>query len=70
MTLEIYDVLGRRVAKLIDGYQAAGHHDVQWDSRDDKGLPVTSGLYFGRFEVRDPAGTLQHVHITKMLLMK
>ena len=43
--LAVYDVLGRRVATLFDGVQAAGAHGVAF--RAD-GLP--SGLYLIRLE--------------------
>jgi len=52
--LEIYDVLGRRVATLVDGMRPAGVHTVQWAPGREGAL--ASGLYFARFEaegVRD-----------------
>jgi hypothetical protein len=41
--LSVYDLLGREVAILADGYQAAGRHTVQF-----KGAALPSGLYFYR----------------------
>jgi len=52
--LEIYDVLGRRVATLVDGTRPAGFHTVQWAPGREGAL--ASGMYFARFEaegVRD-----------------
>lgn len=43
--LVIYDVLGREVAVLVDGVQAAGRHRVQFEASD---LP--SGVYLYRLE--------------------
>ena len=43
--LTVYDVTGRRVARLIDGPLAAGSHDVKWDARDDAGRTLGSGVY-------------------------
>ncbi len=43
--LAVYDVLGRRVALLVDGVQAAGEHRVQVEARG-----WTSGLYFYTIE--------------------
>ncbi|MCS4116056.1 hypothetical protein GGP49_003006 [Salinibacter ruber] len=45
VTLEVYDVLGRRVATLADGKKQAGRHEVSLEASD---LP--SGVYFGRLE--------------------
>ena len=43
VTLRIFDVLGREVAKLVNEQQAAGTHDVRWDA---SGMP--SGMYLYR----------------------
>jgi hypothetical protein len=48
--LTVYDVLGRRVASLIDQPLAAGPHAVQWDGRNANGAPVASGVYWSRLE--------------------
>jgi hypothetical protein len=56
--LVIYDLHGREVLQLIGQKQPAGFHAVHWDGRDQKGVPVSSGVYLyrlttGRFcEVR------------------
>jgi hypothetical protein len=42
--LEIYDVSGRAVARLVDGYLPAGHHQVSW-----KPTSAPGGVYFARF---------------------
>jgi hypothetical protein len=46
--LVIYDVLGHEVRKLVDERQAAGHHQIAWNSQNDLGSRVPSGLYFYR----------------------
>jgi len=46
--LEVYDVTGRRVARLLDERQAAGFKSLRWDAGD---LP--SGIYFYRIEAGD-----------------
>lgn len=48
--LTIYDILGRRVRALMDGVRPAGEQHVTWDSRDDAGGPVASGIYLYRLE--------------------
>ena len=44
--LVVYDVLGREVARLVDGHQGAGWQAVQWQAGD-----AASGLYLYRLEV-------------------
>jgi hypothetical protein len=48
VTLEIYDVRGRLVKRLIDQVIAAGTYEEIWDTRDDAGRKVPSGIYFAR----------------------
>ncbi|MBK6766188.1 MAG: T9SS type A sorting domain-containing protein [bacterium] len=48
MSLEVYDVLGRRVAELFQGQSPAGTHRVTWAAADEHGIPVSSGTYFVR----------------------
>ena len=45
VTLEVYDVLGRRVATLENGRRQAGRHTLRLD-----GGSLPSGVYFGRLE--------------------
>ncbi len=42
----VYDVSGRRVATLADGFHASGEHAVIWEGRDDTGREAGSGVYF------------------------
>lgn len=46
----VYDVVGRRVATLIDREYPAGHHAVTWNGRNASGQRVSSGVYFYRLE--------------------
>jgi hypothetical protein len=44
--LDIYNMLGQRVATLIDNEQyGAGVYNLVWDARDAMGRPVSSGMY-------------------------
>lgn len=51
--LTIFDVAGRRVRTLLDEHRAAGHHDLEWNGRDDSGRRLASGVYFYRLEAGD-----------------
>jgi hypothetical protein len=45
VTLSVYDVGGRRVARLLSGTLPPGPHDVQWNGRDESGQRVPAGVY-------------------------
>jgi len=48
VSLEVYNVSGRRVRTLLREHTSAGSHEVTWDGRDDSGASVSSGVYFYR----------------------
>ena len=48
VSLRVFDVHGRLVRTLVDGYLAAGRRTIEWDGRDDRGSPAASGTYFMR----------------------
>jgi hypothetical protein len=63
LTLEVFDLLGRKVATLTRGELPAGAHTVDWDLRDAGGAPVRSGVYIyrlvaGEFRARRKMGVL------------
>jgi len=49
VSLGVYDLTGRRIARLADGTLGQGHHSLRWNAQDDAGNPVPAGLYFVRF---------------------
>ena len=49
--LDVFNVLGQRVATLVDGAQLAGFHSVRWDATDRFGRSVASGVYLYRLLV-------------------
>ena len=49
VSLDVYDLGGRRIASLVSGEQAAGRHEVAWSASDARGTRVAGGLYFARF---------------------
>lgn len=48
VSLNVYDVSGKLVRKLVEKNMTSGHHSEEWDGLDDNGNPVSSGLYFYR----------------------
>jgi len=64
VSLEVYDVLGRKVARLLGDDLPAGNHEVVFDGRAGDGTPLASGVYFYRLSTAEGAMT------RKMMLMK
>jgi flagellar hook assembly protein FlgD len=50
VSLEVYDVLGRRVRTLVDRIEVPGAHQVMWDGTDARGSRLASGVYSVRLE--------------------
>ena len=46
----VMDVAGRLVRKLHNGVLAAGQQIFEWDGRDERDRPQSSGVYFYRIE--------------------
>ncbi len=47
VTLQIYNVLGQVVRTLVvSEAQNAGRYQIRWNGMDDRGVPVSSGIYF------------------------
>ncbi len=45
VTVEVFDLLGRKVKTLVDEFQGIGQYRVRWDGTDDAGDQVSSGVY-------------------------
>ncbi|MFC1547195.1 FlgD immunoglobulin-like domain containing protein [Candidatus Neomarinimicrobiota bacterium] len=43
--LLIYDLQGREITRLADGYRQPGYHESTWDGRDAEGRELSSGIY-------------------------
>lgn len=54
ISLEIYDLWGRKVKTLAAGRKAAGEHSLSWDGTADNRFPVPSGIYF--YTLSGPGG--------------
>ena len=44
--LQIYNILGQVVRTMVAERQSAGRYQVKWSGTDDRGMPVSSGIYF------------------------
>jgi len=48
VSIEVYNALGQKVRTLLQERRAAGRYQIGWDSRDDAGRALASGVYFYR----------------------
>lgn len=48
--LEIYNLKGQLIRRLVNDHKSSGSHQVTWDGRDQAGSNVVSGLYFVRLQ--------------------
>ena len=62
--LVIYDLLGRQVKTLVNGYQKAGYKSMKWNGTNDQGRMVSAGMYFYHLQ----SGKFSKVR--KMILLK
>jgi hypothetical protein len=53
-TLRVYDIAGREVARLLDGFTPAGEYELSWDGKDRSGSPLAPGIFFVRLD--SPSG--------------
>ncbi len=68
VNLTIYNFAGQKVRTLLQHYQNAGEFIVQWDSRNDLGEQVSSGVYFYRLKISNSSGS--YLVQKKMLFLK
>lgn len=59
MTLDVYDLSGRRLRTLVSGSLPAGEHVAEWDGCDERGLAAASGVYLMQLRGRDFAETIE-----------
>ena len=62
--VEIYDLRGRRLIRLLDADLAPGSHSIHWRGKDAAGRSVGSGLFFARISAGD------HRTVVKLILVE
>jgi hypothetical protein len=51
VTLDVFDISGKRVARLASGVESRGQHSAAWKGMDDDGKRLSSGVYIYRLTV-------------------
>jgi len=59
VTLAIYNLMGEKIRTLVDEEKPVGQHSVLWDSKDDYGRNVGSGVYFYRMTADNFSKTMK-----------
>jgi hypothetical protein len=62
--LEIFDLKGRLIRRLVSSPQGVGSHTAKWNGRDESGRQVASGVYLYRLRIAEESS------MRKMLLIK
>jgi len=62
--ITIHDMMGRKVRTLASSQQSAGYKSIRWNATNDKGTPISAGLYLYTIE----AGKYRQTK--KMILLK
>jgi len=57
VSLDVFDVAGRHVRRLIQTSLRAGQHTCRWDGRSDSGESVSSGVYYARLRTNRESQT-------------
>jgi len=62
--IKVYDVIGNEVRSLVDEEKSAGKYNLLWDSKNNSGVKVSSGVYFYKITADN------FVETKKMVLLK
>jgi hypothetical protein len=68
--VRVYDVLGRNIGTIFDGYQGAVDLSLSWTLRDGSGARPASGVYFVRLEAAGLGGRVLYRGAQKLLVVR
>ncbi len=51
--LDVFNTVGQKIRTLVDERRAPGVYQVTWDGTDERGIRVSSGIYFYRLKTAD-----------------
>ena len=63
VTLDMFDLRGRRITRLADGMLGAGRHSVTWSGLDGAGHAAGAGVFFVRLEANGTCATTRMVRL-------
>ncbi|NQT24027.1 T9SS type A sorting domain-containing protein, partial [candidate division KSB1 bacterium] len=62
--IAVFDLLGRKVRTLVDGFQSAGSYNIYWHGKDEAGMQTATGTYFITLK------TVEGVRTQKVVMMR
>ncbi|MBM2841594.1 MAG: FlgD ig protein [Bacteroidetes bacterium] len=65
VSLDVFNLLGQVVERLVDGQYEPGEYDAKFDARG-----LSSGVYFYRLQVRSTSGQLVYQLTKKLVMLK
>jgi hypothetical protein len=68
--LNIFNSMGVRVATMEADEVNAGYHTVEWNTDDNNGVEISSGVYFYQLQTTSLANGAQFQETKKMMLAK
>ncbi len=63
VVLTIYNMLGQKIATLIDGQKDPGYYTVEWDGKDSSGIEAATGLYIYRLQSQERSITKRMIKL-------
>lgn len=63
VSLKIYDISGKLIKTLVEGYKGPGEHSITWYGRNNNGNQVPSGIYFTRLSIGNFAESKKMIFI-------
>ena len=60
--LAVFNILGQRIATLVNGERGGGFHTARWDATDAAGQAMAAGVYFYRLSG-------DGVHVTRRMVL-
>ncbi|MDP2207609.1 MAG: S8 family serine peptidase [Bacteroidota bacterium] len=70
VVLKIYNILGQEIKTLADEIQDAGTKALIWDSKNNSGNLVSSGVYFYQLQAVNARNNNSFMQVKKMLLVR
>ncbi|MGY8764401.1 MAG: choice-of-anchor J domain-containing protein [Fidelibacterota bacterium] len=64
VNVSIFNIMGQKVATLVNGNMDAGIYHIKWNGLSDKGIALPSGMYF--YEMK----SLEYQSVKKLVLVK
>jgi len=51
VSARVYDLLGNQISTIVQENHKPGYYTVRWEGCDEKGVAVSSGIYFLRLTI-------------------